>query len=650
MSRALLVVALFAAPALAQPKVPAYYPTLTTLANFGASGGTTEVTFTGTNLADATAILCDAPGVTFTIGAKEAAKLTAKVTVPPTAPVGVFAVRVATVEGVSNARPFCLDQLPPVPKKPDISKKESAQLLAPPCVVTGTIANEASDFFRVALKAGQTITFEAVARRTGSPLDPTLILRDAKSGQELPGLYAEDTPGLQTDARITHTFATATEVIVELRDSTYKGGPEHAYRFRVGNFPNAMTAFPLAVEAGKEVAVRAAGPDARALPAKPAAGNFTPRLADGPPGWAVPVAVSAHPELVEQEPNNDIKQANRVPVPGGISASFATKGDLDYFAFAGKKAQKLEVVADTVLLNAPTEVYLRILDAKGAELAKSDPMKPTAKVEFAPPADGEFFAVAEHLNYQYGPTEVYHLTIRPLVPEADVSVGLDRFDLPADGASVVPITGLAKLNGFNAPLTLTFAGIEGVTGTLTIPAAAIPTPQAPLYMPILCAKAKPGAYTVRILAGTKPATAGEIAKATFANLPNLPPEWAAQLVAVVVAKPLATLQVTRTAPTKLKVTATRREGFADEIVLAALVAPPGVTVKVKPIPKGANDVELDVATDPKTAAAGTLILRGTAKDRTFTTAPLPVPVSVPVVPPPAPAVKKVAPPPGIIPG
>src|SRR5256885_8906200 len=29
------------------------------------------------------------------------------------------------------------------------------------------------------------------------------------------------------------------------------------------------------------------------------------------------------------------------------------------------------------------------------------------------PADGDFFVVAEHLNYSFGPTEVYRLTVDP---------------------------------------------------------------------------------------------------------------------------------------------------------------------------------------------------------------------------------------------
>ena len=65
-----------------------------------------------------------------------------------------------------------------------------------------------SDFFRIAVAAGQRVSFEVLGRRLGSGLDPVLRLRDS-AGRELPGAYSDDAPGLQTDARLTHTFGVA---------------------------------------------------------------------------------------------------------------------------------------------------------------------------------------------------------------------------------------------------------------------------------------------------------------------------------------------------------------------------------------------------------------------------------------------------------
>ncbi|HKA07253.1 MAG TPA: hypothetical protein VKD71_08355, partial [Gemmataceae bacterium] len=77
---------------------------------------------------------------------------------------------------------------------------------------------------------------------------------------------------------------------------------------------------------------------------------------------------------------------------------------------------------------------------------------------------------------------------------------------------------------------------------------------------------------------------------------------------------IANPDVLRGVAANITVTAKRADGFAEEIQLAPIVLPPNVTVAVKPIPKGANEVQF-----PLTAAAnaglGTvpLTFRGAAK-------------------------------------
>ena len=127
------------------------------------------------------------------------------------------------------------------------------------CVVTGLVTAETSEFFKVKVNANQKLTFEVLARRIGSPLDPIVVLHDAKTKRELVDLYADDTPGLQGDCRLTHTFKEAGEVLVEVRDTTHRGGGDFAYRLRIGEFPGATTAFPLAAQRGKATSIGFAG-------------------------------------------------------------------------------------------------------------------------------------------------------------------------------------------------------------------------------------------------------------------------------------------------------------------------------------------------------------------------------------------------------
>src|SRR5262249_55210240 len=157
--------------------------------------------------------------------------------------------------GVSNARPFVVDSLKLVPSTAANRTKEMAQAVEGPCVVSGVVAAGTSEVFQVEVAGNQKLTLEELAPRIGSPIDSIVVLHDAKTKQELVDLYADDTPGLQGDCRLTHTFKEAGEILVEVRDTTHRGAADYAYRLRIGEFPGATTAFPLAVQRGKQTSI-----------------------------------------------------------------------------------------------------------------------------------------------------------------------------------------------------------------------------------------------------------------------------------------------------------------------------------------------------------------------------------------------------------
>ena len=639
----------------APPAVPATYPTLTTPLNLGVKpGASVELVFTGTNLTDATGVWtsCDTK-VTIPEGQKDATKLKVKLDVPANAKPGLHAVRIATKTGVSNLRPITIDDFPEVAETDKNKTKAAPQVVPVPCVVTGKAETESSDFYKFPVQAGKPITIEVLGRRLGSPLDPVILLYDG-TGKELGGVYADDTPGLQSDARITITPKTTGDLIVEVRDTTYRGGADYVYRLRLGAFPGATTAFPLAIERGKTASIGFSGPGLDAVkpvsvtaPTDPTVSVVyaTPKF-DGASGTPVPVLVSDRPELVEQEPNNEPAKANKLPVGSGMSARFAQKNDLDHFTFAGKKGAKYVIQALTFEVNSPAEVYIRVLDAKGAELAKSNPQM-APRIEFTPAADGDFVLACEHVNYVSGPNEVYHLSVMLAAPDFVVVVGLDRLDVPAGAVALLPITGLTKLNGFAAPIELTVIG-EGLSGTLSLPAAANPLPATPLFIPVTAkAGEKPGPRSVLLKATAKIdgkdvvryGSVAEITKAALGTLTNPPAEFANRVAVSVSPEPAFTLTVTFDksevavgGTLKGKVVAKRAKDFAEEIQLAQVSAPANVTAKLKPIAKGAMEAEIELTPAANAAVgAGTVIFRGTAKVGGKDVAVIAVPKEVTIV-------------------
>src|SRR5207253_2446638 len=84
----------------------------------------------------------------------------------------------------------------------------------------------------------------------------------------------------------------------------------------------------------------------------------------------------------------------------------------------------------------------------------------------------------EHLNYEFGPTEAYRLTVVPYRPGFDVALPLDRFDVPAGGTVSVPVQ--VARRGYTGPIELNVVGPKGITGKATVPPAA---PKAPPNQP-----------------------------------------------------------------------------------------------------------------------------------------------------------------------
>jgi hypothetical protein len=662
----LLTVAALAAAAPAQQPSPLSQPNpqapvLNQPAPMGAQRGTTlDLTLTGTNLADPTALWTSFPAkVVFPSennNGKDPAKLLVRLEIPKDAPLGFHALRLTTRRGASNLRLFCIDELPQVAEADTNHSKATAQPIAAPCVVTGRADAEVSDFFKITVTAGQRLSFEVLGHRLGSAFDPQItlhhvprlnegagtvaggsaplwtVVHDAHAATELPGGHNNDSPGAQTDCRLSYTFKEAGDYLVEVRDTTWKGGPDFFYRLRVGDFPLATAPLPMAAKRGAKVSVSFAGPFVEGaapvevtVPADPAVDTVwvAPKGASGVPGWPVALAVSGFDEVLEQEPNNEPAKANRVPVPGGFTGRFQEKGDVDHVVFAATKGQRLILDFQTQELYSPTEVYAVLKDAKGTQIAATNPMTPP-RLDFTAPADGDYVVAVEHLHYWGGPSETYHLTVTPYEPGFSLAMFLDRYDAPQGGMVPVPVV-LAGRRDYAGPIELSVVGHPGITGTATIPASAAPAPPPPNPPPPaaqLVLNVKPdvpmGAYDLVVIGKAtingkevvEYASVKAVIQPGLGGLSFPPRDLLARVGLAVTEKPPFTLvakfdqpEVLRGAAATLTVTATKDAGFDEEIAVTLPVVPPNVAPMLKNIPKGQTEVKLQL-TPAANAAVG----------------------------------------------
>jgi hypothetical protein len=669
----LALAALFvpAADSLAQKPPPPVLPNpqAPVLALTGPAGmqrGTTlELTLTGTNLAEPTGIYTSFPAkVTIPKEDKNGqdnSKLRVRLEVAADAPLGFHVLRLATTRGMSNLRIFCIDDLPQIMKVDTCRNKATPQNVPTGCVVVGRVEAEASDYFKINVKAGQRVTFEILGRRLGGAIDPQIFLYDLKSHREI--AHDNDAPGCQTDPRLTYTFKESGDYLVEVNDVLNRGGPDYTYRMRIGDFPCATVPVPMAAKRGTKVSVGFAGPVVDGvppvtvdIPSDPLVQTVqvAPRGPNGLHGWPVSLAVSDHEELVEREPNAEPARANRIfLIPGGITGRFLMSNERDYYVFTAKKGQKLLIEAHTLELSSPTLVYMVVKDAKGkAELAKNNPQQaPPAdqRIDFTPPANGDYLVEVQHLNYQGGPSEAYRLTVTPSAPGFDLSLGIERYDAAPSGFVSLPI--LTTRRGYTGPIDVSVVASQpGITGQVTIPAG---QPAQPGQIgAVLVVHVKPelpmGPYSFSLkgsamIAGklvTEYVNLRPIISQSMANLQYPPRNLFPQLALAVKEKPPFALaakfepaEATPGLAAGLTITAQRDAGFTEEI---ALTPPSGLppTFKIsalKPIAKGQSEVKVPLGVDAKTPLGQfqvTVSGKAKYKNKEYLVSTLPVPLVI----------------------
>ena len=140
---------------------------------------------------------------------------------------------------LANSAVFMVDTLPEAFEKEPNNSPAAAQRVKLPIIMNGRIDQPGDwDVFRFQGRAGQAIVAEVYARRLDSPLDSVLKLTDAKGTQlAFNDDYEDQGQGLEThhaDSRILTTLPANGTYYLYLGDAQQKGGPEYAYRFRIG--------------------------------------------------------------------------------------------------------------------------------------------------------------------------------------------------------------------------------------------------------------------------------------------------------------------------------------------------------------------------------------------------------------------------------
>jgi len=615
---------------------PAVGPTITAIPMGVQPGQAAEIVLTGTNMSNATGAVLNIPTKisipTEDKNGQDATKCKVRIEVPKETPIGWYAFRLATIKGISNLRVLCVDDLPQLMSTNSNRSRTTAQVIPIPSTVSGAVVAEQGDVYKITVKAGQRLSFDCQARRIGSAIDAQMSVYDAKSQREV--AFDNDSPGCQTDPRITYTFKEGGDYLVEVKDVLNRGGAEFFYRIRIGDFPLATTPIPLAVKRGTKAKIGFAGPAVDGVapvdidvPAKSTASVVwaTPKGSSGLQGWPVPLAVSDHDESTEQEPNSDPKKANRIAVPGGVTGRLQPGDDVDCYLFAAKKGQKLTIEAHTLEWNSPSLVYMIVKNGKTfAEVAKSNPQAPPPgdqRFEFTATDDADYVLEVQHLHFAGGASESYRVTIRPPVSSFDLNLTNDRYEVSPGAVAAIPIQVVRK--GYTGTIEVSTIGDAGLTGTTTIKAGQ----NAGILLVASKADAPLAAHQFQIVGQAtidkQPMQQLASAKAGVVQSLNgvlYPPMGMTSFVALAVReKAPFSLAIKMNPPEGIQggkatvtITATRDAGFTDEITLTAPTGlPPTIPVpKITAIPKDKNDISFALDLNVKTPMGEYFVLIG----------------------------------------
>ena len=407
-----------------------------------------------------------------------------KINLAPDVSLGVREFRIATELGISSVGQLVIVDDPVVIENQPNSTAAQAQAIQLPCVIAGKIeAIEDVDFFKFEAKQGQTLTFEMFCARLQDKIHdlqkhakPMLTLYDGE-GREL---AANDT-FFFADPLLSYTIPKTGTYFLQVRESTYDGDQRWVYAIVATDRPYVTHLFPMAGNPGQKLELEPIGSAKLTqanvpfvVPDKPGVQQIQLDV-KGAKSNPATFIVSALPQFVEQEPNDEPAKATRVTLPAGINGRIGQRRDMDHFVFKATKGKaiKLELKARRfgTLLNSSLHGVLEVMNVKGATISSSDVTHgQEASLVFTPPSDEDFIVRVRDLNSKGGDTFVYYLEADWAVPDFTLRCDPDKAMI-GPGSSAAWYVHVNRLNGFAGAVQVEVKGLpkEITSSPLTIP-------------------------------------------------------------------------------------------------------------------------------------------------------------------------------------
>lgn len=170
-------------------------------------------------------------------------------------------------------------------------------------------------------------------------------------------------------------------------------------------------------------------------PAKPPINKFKVTVANEvPPGiydvrvvnrWGVSnpraFVVGELPEVLEKEPNNDIEQAQRIPLNSTVNGNLVNGQDVDYYVFTGKKGDRVVLSVLASSIDSKFHPEIQLYSKEGKRLASGrDYLDRDAVCDAVLPADGDYYIRLFEFTHATGGTEHFYRLTASTGPWIDV--------------------------------------------------------------------------------------------------------------------------------------------------------------------------------------------------------------------------------------
>ncbi|MBS0206790.1 MAG: hypothetical protein JSS49_28280 [Planctomycetes bacterium] len=461
---------------IAQDKpIPAVVPVIGSLSQPGLQiGQTTQLVVNGSDLGPNPVAVFAIPGVTFAVAEGSAPnRLVLNVTVPPTAPAGIFPLWVRSQVGISKSVALAVDHLPQTPIAGSAPNKPASL----PSAFFGNLAGGQQHRVYFAGTKGQRVVADVELKRLGGAANPVL---EIKSPEGTPLEIGWGHVALHGDARVEKILPSDGVYSVELHDLTYNAPGQNLYRLKVGDLklidgtlPAAMVAGQVELQpigsgfpAGTRLTGQFTFPDSSrsgllTLPADSGVASIVPSLpvSQGLEIVEAPRAADGAPQAVDAT----FAQAPIKPV--AISGVISAKGEHDRYLLSVTPGKSLRFLLQSDTIGSPLEGEIRVLahpQGNPVAMTSDQPSIADLALDYAVPAGVTQIQVqVSDLFGRGSPRSFYRLVIQPAGrPSFSLMLNTPTINLPEDGSAMIEMQ--VTRAGYAGPIKLHVAGDNSV--------------------------------------------------------------------------------------------------------------------------------------------------------------------------------------------